>query len=323
MKVPSLPANKKPGVLPGFLVLSHRGHWPLWLALLAIGIIQTAAAAEYANVHPVQHQVQQPAQQPAQQPSAARLVLIIDDIGNNRILGQRTVDLPGPLNLAFLPHTPFARSLAEQSHRRGHEVMLHAPMANKNGAKLGPGGLTEAMTPQQWQTTLLDNLHAIPHVSGINNHMGSLLTENPDAMRTVMTVLQQRGLFFVDSLTTPASVARQQARQLGLPSLERDIFLDHVVEPGSIRRQFHKAVTLAKQRGLAVAIGHPYPATLEVLETELGNLSQLGVTLYSARQYLYDRLWQWPDETHGANDSKYRLQPFSLPALQSAIGSEL
>lgn len=243
MKVPSLPANKKPGVLPGFLVLSRRGYWPLWLLLLAICITQTATAAEYANVRPAQS-----AQQSTQQSSAARLILIIDDIGNNRILGQRTVDLPGPLNLAFLPHTPFARSLAEQSHRRGHEVMLHAPMANKNGAKLGPGGLTENMTPQQWQTTLLDNLHAIPHVSGINNHMGSLLTENPDAMRTVMTVLQQRGLFFVDSLTTPTSVARQQARQLGLPSLERDIFLDHVVEPDSIRRQFHKAVTLAKQR---------------------------------------------------------------------------
>jgi len=244
----------------------------------------------------------------------AALILIIDDIGNNRKLGQRTVNLPGPLNLAFLPHTPFARTLANSAYEAGHTVMLHTPMANKADAKLGPGGMTTDMDKQQWQQTLIDNLAAIPHVQGVNNHMGSLLTEQRDAMSAVMEALLQQGMFFVDSLTTPKSVASLQAKTTGLPHLQRDVFLDHVVTPEAIERQFNKAIKLAKNRGLAVVIGHPYTETLDFLEKKLGNLSQDGIALHSAQQYLYDRLWN--DITTPA--SRYQLLPFDLPALQSA-----
>lgn len=244
--------------------------------------------------------------------ATAKLILIIDDIGNNRQLGQRTVDLPGPLNLAFLPHTPFASRLAEKAHQAGHGIMLHAPMANKNNAKLGPGALTSEMTPQQWHQVLVDNISAIPHVSGVNNHMGSELTENPRAMRQVMRTLQQQGLFFVDSLTTARSIAAQQAQQAHLPSLKRDVFLDHSTEPQAIARQFRKAIQLAKQRGMAVAIGHPYPQTLHHLEQVLPTLAAQDIELVSARQYLYQQLWQQPLSVR----SKYQLQPFRLPALQ-------
>lgn len=242
----------------------------------------------------------------------ANLIIVIDDIGNNRKLGQRTVNLPGPLNLAFLPHTPFAKRLAERAHQQGHSIMLHTPMANKNAAKLGPGGMTENMTTQQWRTILEDNLHAIPHVQGVNNHMGSLLTENSKAMATVMHTLQQRGLFFIDSLTTANSVARQQAQLAGLPNLQRDIFLDHDVTPEAISGQFNKAIKLAKQRGIAVVIGHPYPETLDFLEGKLDNLSQNGIRLHSAHQYLYDRLWK----AVPTPSSRYQLQPFDMPVVQ-------
>ena len=243
----------------------------------------------------------------------AALIIIIDDIGNNRSLGERTVNLPGPLNLAFLPHTPFARSLADKAHQSGHTVMLHTPMANKTDARLGPGAMTMDMDKHQWQQVLHDNLLAIPHVRGVNNHMGSLLTEQPDAMAAVMETLQQQGLFFVDSLTTANSVAQQQAIIHGLPNLQRDIFLDNDVAPMALKRQFDKAIKLAKRRGVAVVIGHPYPETLTLLETELGNLSQSGVQLHSAQQYLYDRLWK----AVPSPSSRYQLQPFNLPALQS------
>lgn len=249
----------------------------------------------------------------------AQLILIIDDIGNNRSLGQQTLELPGPLNLAFLPHTPFARSLAEQAHQSGHTVMLHAPMANKTHAKLGPGGLTAEMTPQQWRDTLLDNIQAIPHVTGINNHMGSQLTENSAAMTVVMQVLKQQGLFFVDSLTTANSVAQREALKAGLPSLKRHIFLDHVAEEDIIRQQLQKAIQRAQQRGIAVAIGHPYPETLKVLQQELTALSQHQIELVSAGDYLQNTLWRDERDSalYGIAPSKYQLQPFDYPSLEA------
>lgn len=255
-----------------------------------------------------------------------QLILIIDDIGYNRALGQQTLELPGPLNLAFLPHTPFSRSLAEQAHQSGHTVMLHAPMANKAQAKLGPGGLTEEMSPEQWRATLLDNIQAIPYVEGINNHMGSQLTENSEAMSVVMQVLQQQGLFFVDSLTTAHSVAQREALKAGLPSLKRDIFLDHVAEEDAIQQQLDKAIKRAQKRGISVAIGHPYPETLSVLKRELPNLSQHNVSLVGASQYLKQHLWQdniWNDNFWYGNQSdhftpsKYQLQPFHRPAFEA------
>lgn len=263
----------KPGKFPGFF-------FPLLLALLCPDVFA--------------------------QNDAARLIIIIDDIGNNRKLGQRTVDLPGPLNLAFLPHTPFARTLATDAFEQGHSIMLHSPMANTNGADLGPGGLTETMSTEELQNTLKDNIAAIPHVEGVNNHMGSLLTQNPDAMDQIMKVIQQHGLFFVDSLTTPASVALQRAHQHGLPALERDVFLDHEATPEAIHRQFERAVSLAQRRGMAVLIGHPYPETLDYLEANLNTLGQRNIRLHKVSQYLYDRLWN-PRQLPA---SRYQLRPY-------------
>ena len=273
---------QKPGWLPGFF-------FAFFIALLS-ATFASATAADNSEVN---------------------LIIIIDDIGNNKKLGQRTLALPGPLNLAFLPHTPFARSLAKQARSRGHSIMLHSPMANKNNAQLGPGAMTSEMNEQQWRQTLLDNLEAVPLAKGVNNHMGSLLTENPKAMSVVMQTLQQQGMFFVDSLTTARSVASQHAAAAGLPYLTRDVFLDHVVSPKAISRQFDKAVNLAKSRGIAVVIGHPYPETLEFLEAKLNHSGQPPIKLHSAHQYLYDRLW---NEVPGPS-SRYHLKPFKQPDL--------
>lgn len=223
---------------------------------------------------------------------AAQLLVIIDDIGNNHALGQRTLQLPGPLNLAFLPHTPHARSLASEAYQHGHGILLHAPMANEQGAKLGPGGLYPDMDAATLQQTLRDNLAAIPHVQGVNNHMGSLLTQDPDAMAAIMPVIASTGLYFVDSLTSPHSVALQQAILAGIPALERDVFLDNDLSPTALQRQFAKAVARARQRGYAVLIGHPYPETLTFLQQALPALTGQQVHLQRIDQFLQQRLWQ-------------------------------
>jgi polysaccharide deacetylase 2 family uncharacterized protein YibQ len=237
---------------------------------------------------------------------AASLLIIIDDLGNNRALGERALALPGPLTYAVLPHTPYAQTLARKAHQRGHGVMLHAPMANDTGAKLGPGALTEEMSPAELQQQLQASLMTVPFVTGVNNHMGSLLTRKPKAMRAVMQTLAQRGLFFVDSLTSADSVALQQALAQPLPALRRDVFLDHSVAKADIARQFERAIALAEQRGYAVLIGHPYPESLDFLEQALPALNQRGVRLQRVDRFLSQRLWQrWATPQHA---SRYQLQ---------------
>lgn len=223
---------------------------------------------------------------------AADLLIIIDDVGNNKALGERTVNLPGPLNLAFLPHTPHASKLAVIAHKKGHGIMLHAPMANELGSKLGPGGLYPHMHKQILQETLIDDLNVIPHVQGINNHMGSLLTQKDEHMQWVMEIVKQRGLYFIDSLTSNHSVALKQAKKAGIPTLKRDVFLDNELDTPSLQAQFDNAVSIAKKRGYAVLIGHPYPETIAFLNKAIPTLSAHNIKLQRLDRFFAERLWR-------------------------------
>lgn len=224
--------------------------------------------------------------------AAPSLVIILDDIGNNHALGQRAVELPGDITLAFLPHTPFAAPLAEQAAKRNKGIMLHAPMANETGAKLGPGGMTEDMNKEELQATLEDNLNAIPHVQGVNNHMGSLLTTKQDSMSWVMDVVEKRGLYFVDSLTNPNSVAAETATRAGIPSAERDVFLDNERDLNGLVKQFQQALNVARKNGHVILIGHPYPETLDFLEAVLPTLeTKENIELMKADDYLARKAW--------------------------------
>lgn len=245
----------------------------------------------------------------------AELLLIIDDIGNNRTLGERAIDLPGPLNLAFLPHTPFAARLAESAWRNGHGIMLHAPMANDHGARLGPGALTQDMDKTTLQQTLLDDIQAIPHVQGLNNHMGSLLTRQPDAMQWVMETARNEGLFFIDSLTSPQSVALKTAGKAGIPALERDVFLDNSTGEEALRGQYDQALKLARSHGHAVLIGHPYPETLAFLSRELPLLEAQGIRLTRIDDYLQRRIWLRMATPAAIPPSRYLLNT-AAPAVQ-------
>ena len=227
------------------------------------------------------------------------IALIIDDLGNQRVPGRHAVFLPGPVACAFLPDGPFTRELAQQAYTRNKEVMLHLPMQatgtlqNEQAA----GVLTLDMTHRQYLSTLERDLAAVPHVSGLNNHMGSLLTRHPGNMTWLMQALQDRGsLFFIDSRTTSATVARRMAYEHGIPSSERNVFLDNDPDVPAIRRQFRRLVAIAQRDGTALAIGHPYPATLEVLNEELRRLGQSGVRLVPVAQLIEmqkDRQLAW------------------------------
>lgn len=205
------------------------------------------------------------------------IALVIDDVGDRLDLGRRVAALPAPVTLAFLPHTPFAARLAREAHATGKEVMLHLPMESVAPRPLGPGGVTLHMGEAQFRQTLEADIAAIPHVRGVNNHMGSLLTLHPGHMAWLMGELRSRGdLYFIDSRTTARSVAATMAREHGVPHLVRDVFLDTDPAPEQIEAQWARAVALARERGQAVVIGHPYPETIALLERELPRLAKKG-----------------------------------------------
>ncbi|MBA1148950.1 divergent polysaccharide deacetylase family protein [Ectothiorhodospiraceae bacterium WFHF3C12] len=219
---------------------------------------------------------------------AALVAVVIDDVGDRLEAGERTVDLPGPVACAFLPHTPHAERLAVRAHEQGKEVLLHQPMqAVTHNELLGPGAVTLEMTEPQFLRTLRENLLALPYVSGINNHMGSLLTRHPGHMTWLMEELQrQGGLYYIDSRTTHHTVAQRMADEVGVPAGRRHVFLDNRRDTGAIRAQFRTLVRTAKRQGYALAIGHPYPETLAVLEAEIPKLAEAGVRLVPVRTLL-------------------------------------
>ncbi len=227
------------------------------------------------------------------------VALIIDDLGDRLTDGLRAIALPGSVTYAILPQTTFSRRFAELAYRQGKEVMLHQPMQAVNGKPMGPGGLSVHMTRKNFRRTLRANLASVPHAQGVNNHMGSLLTRHPGQMAWLMDELQQRGdLFFVDSTTTNQTVALKVAMEHQLPSLRRNIFLDHERSELGIRRQFARFIAQARAVGSSLAIAHPYPETLLVLEEMLPTLSEQGVELLPVSQLIERRkerreqLWQ-------------------------------
>ncbi len=215
--------------------------------------------------------------------------IIIDDIGYRLREDLRAIGLPGQVAFAIMPHAPHGRRMSLLANASGKEVLLHMPMQATEEDKnefLGPGALTLQMTREEFDRTLDYGLRSIPHVTGVNNHMGSLLTRHPGHMGWLMESLKNRNKYYLDSVTSNQSVASHIAREVQLPYLRRDVFLDNVRSDADIQKQFDELISIAKSRGLAVAIGHPHPTTLSVLSKNLLLLDRYGVRLISPGQML-------------------------------------
>ena len=218
--------------------------------------------------------------------AAADIAIIIDDLGYRYSEGQRAVALPGAVTLAILPHTRFGVDLA---HASGKEIIVHLPLqpADASGDR-GPGALWLDMNREQFASVLRASLAAVPHASGVNGHMGSLLTRHPGHMTWLMAGLRHRGgLYFIDSYTTPSSVALQLAEEFGIAAVRRDVFLDTDPDPGAIRFQLARLRAVSPERGFAIGIAHPYPATLDILETVVSGLAEAGIGLVPASDILH------------------------------------
>ncbi|NNC56190.1 MAG: divergent polysaccharide deacetylase family protein [Woeseiaceae bacterium] len=212
-----------------------------------------------------------------------RIAIIIDDLGYQLDAGRRAIALPGPIALAVLPGTPRAAELARWAHDSGKEVLLHLPLqANSDDKHDEPVGIDLDMSREKVSATFAMALNSVPHVVGVNGHRGSLLTRHPGHMSWLMEEISaHKDLFFVDSYTTANSVAMQFAAEAGVDAARRDVFLDPDRSPETVKRQFERMKRLAIKRGFVVAIGHPYQATLELLERELPKLRDQGIELVS------------------------------------------
>ena len=237
---------------------------------------------------------------------SAQVAIIIDDLGYRKSDVQ-ALYLPGAISYAILPHTPYGKSLALQAKGQNNEVILHIPMEAKNGKKLGPGALTSTMNETSIRNNLSNAFAEIPFALGINNHMGSALTQNRQAMTWVMETLQEEQLYFIDSLTSPHSIAYQQAIKHQLPALRRHIFLDNDKSLEALTRQWNKALRIANKTGRAILIGHPYAESHAFLAKQLPKLAAQSIELIPASQLLLQQAWQeFEQSEQQANNSPNR-----------------
>ncbi len=222
-----------------------------------------------------------PTRRPTLPPGArGRLAILLDDAGQSFELVPRAAALPAAVGVAVLPFLPHSSDTAAEMHRTGHEVWLHLPMEPLNGsANPGAGVILVSMPEDEVRRTVRSALNSVPFIVGVNNHMGSRATADLRTMTWVMQEIAARGLRFIDSRTTVATVAEEAARAQGIPTGRRKVFLDNSSDPAAIRKQLDEAVYRARRDGGAIAIGHLHPPTLAVLERELPRLGGRGVTL--------------------------------------------
>jgi len=218
----------------------------------------------------------------------ARVAIVFDDLGRDLAAADRLLATGEAITFSILPLRPHSQETAERVHAAGEEVLLHLPMEPQAYPRIrpGPGGLLVSMDEATLRRQVDDDLAAVPFIDGVNNHMGSRLTEEAGAMAVVMEALAAHGLFFLDSRTTAHSVAVEAAERAGVPWLARDIFVDNSQTPEAIGAQFDKLIDLALKRGHAIAIGHPHPATLDALEAALPRIHEAGIAVVSLVELL-------------------------------------
>jgi uncharacterized protein len=199
----------------------------------------------------------------------------MDDLGYSLARAERVLALPVPVTLGLLPFAPDTAAIARRARDSGHEVILHQPMEPLTTTRrkpMLPGTLTVDMPEAQFHAYMDAALRAVPGLVGINNHTGSRLTQDRGAMQRLMALLAQRNLMFLDSRTTPATVAYATAREARVPALQRDVFLDHDPHPDAVHAAFQRALDIARARGQAIVIAHPYAISIDYLEQALSQL---------------------------------------------------
>jgi len=212
------------------------------------------------------------------------VAVIVDDMGNSMHEADALLAIGVPITFSIIPGFAKGKEVAEAAHRKGGEVMLHIPMEPK-GYQQKPfekNGLLLALSNEEIDKRMAGYLGVVPYVVGANNHMGSRFTEDRPKMLIVLSVLKGKGMFFIDSKTTPASVGDKVAREIGVPTASRNVFLDNEQDVAAIQAQLEKLAAMARKTGSAIGICHPHKTTLQALAATLPVLKAEGINFVYA-----------------------------------------
>lgn len=220
---------------------------------------------------------------------AGKLAIVIDDVGYRPAEENKVLQMPQAISVAVLPNAPHAREMATKAHQSGHEVLIHLPMAPLSKQPLEKDTLTPEMSSEEVSRIMRNAVNNVPYAVGLNNHMGSRMTSSLPGMQKVMQALNHYNLYFLDSMTIANSQAIPAAQGTQVKVLKRRVFLDDSQDINAIRQQFSRAVKLAQRDGYAIAIGHPHPTTVRVLQQMLPTLPA-DITLVRPSQLLNESL---------------------------------
>lgn len=205
------------------------------------------------------------------------IAIIIDDIGYSIGIVKEILKIKEPLTLSVFPFLPNSKTCAEIAYASGKEIIIHMPMESNNGGDSEIGTINEKMEEDEIKERIRKAIESLPQAKGMNNHKGSKITRNEHLMEIILKELKSRNLFFIDSKTSPRSVAAKVAKRIGLPSLDRDIFIDSINSRAQIEKNVLKLFKLAKKKKRVIGIAHPYPDTIEVLKELLPQAEIYGV----------------------------------------------
>ncbi|MXP50333.1 divergent polysaccharide deacetylase family protein [Pantoea sp. Eser] len=220
---------------------------------------------------------------------AGKLAIVIDDVGYRPAEENKVLQMPQAISVAVLPNAPHAHEMATKAHQSGHEVLIHLPMAPLSQQPLEKDTLTPEMSSEEVARIMRNAVNNVPYAVGLNNHMGSRMTSSLPGMQKVMQALNHYNLYFLDSMTIANSQAVPAAQGTQVEVLKRRVFLDDSQDVNAIRQQFSRAVKLAQRDGYAIAIGHPHPNTVRVLQQMLPTLPA-EITLVRPSQLLNEPL---------------------------------
>jgi polysaccharide deacetylase 2 family uncharacterized protein YibQ len=226
--------------------------------------------------------------------SGARIALVVDDLGRSLQDLDTLAALGVPLSYAVLPFESMTPRVVATLRERRAEILLHLPMEPRGAQNPGPGALREGMSGDELRRLTRAALAAVPGAVGVNNHMGSEISADPAALGAVMGVVAESKLFYLDSRTSAESRGYALALELGIPAAERQVFLDPDPRESTVVEEWNRLLALARERGAAVAIGHPHPQTLAVLQREVPRARRLGYEFVPV-SYLLDRTGELPE----------------------------
>ncbi|WP_223811817.1 MULTISPECIES: divergent polysaccharide deacetylase family protein [unclassified Pantoea] len=244
---------------------------------------------------------------------AAKLAIVIDDFGYRPTEENKVLAMPAAISVAVLPNAPHAREMATKAHQRGHEVLIHLPMAPLSKQPLEKDTLTPEMSSDEIARIIREASGKVPYAVGLNNHMGSKMTSSLPGMQKVMQVLNHYNYYFLDSMTIGNSQAVAAAQGTQVKVVKRRVFLDDNQNEAMVRQQFTRAVKLAQRDGFAIAIGHPHPTTVRVLQQMLPSLPA-DITLVTPGQLLNEPL-RHSAKPAAASPAKPTSVRFRAPAI--------